>query len=96
MLRFDGKHNDQRRTAAEAGFVQEPTPDGVTMGLTVRPFRKTLLTYAVQIHEPFEVDTLEGMHSAKAGDWLAIGPVGEMYPIANSVFEKSYELVEEE
>lgn len=54
-------------------------------------YRKTSLTYAVQMFTPFEVDTIEGLHTGKAGDYLAIGAQGEMYPIDLAVFEATYE-----
>jgi hypothetical protein len=41
--------------------------------------------------EPFTVDTLEGVQRGKAGDYLAIGLHGEMYPIDKEVFEETYD-----
>lgn len=57
-------------------------------------FRKTALAHAMQIEEPFSVETLEGTMEGKAGDWLMIGVSGEMYPCDAEVFDKSYEPVE--
>ncbi|GAJ07810.1 unnamed protein product [marine sediment metagenome] len=48
---------------------------------------------AIQIHEPFCVDTLEGRHTAKAGDYLLRGIAGELYCCDKEIFEKSYELL---
>jgi len=56
-------------------------------------YRKTTLTEAVRMNEPFRVETLEGVMEGKAGDWLMIGAKGEMYPCDADVFEKTYELV---
>lgn len=78
MLRFDGKKNLERRKLVEEG-------------LHFNVYVKTALTYATQIYEDFEVDTLEGLHTGKAGDYLAIGPAGEMYPIDRQIFTDSYE-----
>jgi len=81
MIRFSGYKDPARRAAAESeGGLND-----------FRPYRKTTLTYAVRIPEEFEVETLEGLHTGKAGDWLAIGPAGEMYPIDAEVFSASYE-----
>jgi hypothetical protein len=41
--------------------------------------------------ESFIVSTLEGLMTGKAGDYLAIGAYGEMYPIDKQVFEDTYE-----
>ena len=56
-----------------------------------KTFRKKTTIKAVQIGCPFEVETLEGLMQGKAGDWLAVGVKGELYPIAANVFEKTYE-----
>jgi hypothetical protein len=89
MLRFDGKKNAERR---------EDVVDGgriVDVDYLFYTYRKKVLTYATPIDEPFEVDTLEGVHTGKAGDYLAVGPHGEMYPIDQQVFLESYEDAEE-
>ncbi len=78
-----GGRNPERRLLAEEGRF------GV-QGAFVRPYRKVKLTYAVQVDEPFDVATIEGMMHGNAGDWLAVGPEGELYPIAASVFATSY------
>jgi len=48
---------------------------------------------AIQMPEDFEVDTLEGTHSAKAGDYLLKGVRGELYPVKKDIFEETYEFV---
>jgi hypothetical protein len=42
----------------------------------------------------FMVLTLEGTVKGKAGDWLAKGVKGELYPINKEIFEQTYEEVE--
>lgn len=74
-----GKKDPARREAVERG------------ALPFKPYRKTALTYAVQMEVPFAVDTLEGVHTGKAGDYLAVGAHGECYPIDKAVFESTYE-----
>jgi len=51
---------------------------------------KTKPITAVQIGEPFQVETLEGTMTAKAGDFLAIGVKGELYPIDAEIMAESY------
>jgi len=50
----------------------------------------------VQMDEPFEVHTLEGVMKGNAGDYLAMGSFGEYYPVNKSIQEKIYELIKEE
>ncbi|KKM69985.1 hypothetical protein LCGC14_1445350 [marine sediment metagenome] len=41
------------------------------------------------------IPTLEGLHKANLGDWIIRGIAGELYPCKPDIFEKTYELVEE-
>ena len=61
-----------------------------------RRFRKTAIVEAVQLPFAFVVETLEGTHHGNPGDWLMRGVEGELYPCKESVFEKTYEEVEQE
>ena len=54
--------------------------------------KKPIRVRCVQIHEPFSVETMEGTLNGKAGDWLMVGINGEMYPIDQEIFEKTYDL----
>ena len=58
--------------------------------------KKPLIIQAKQMNEPFEVLTLEGKMTGKAGDYLIIGIQGESYPCDKIVFELTYELMEGE
>lgn len=89
MRRFDGKKDPMRLVALE----HQVQMSGEWYNGFL-PYRKTTLTYAKKIEEPFEVDTLEGLHTGKAGDYLAIGAHGEMYPIDAAVFEDTYEALD--
>ena len=89
MRHFDGTKNLNRRRQAEE---RRATSDG----LRVRAYRKKTLTFAVRLDEAFTVQTLEGLHTGKAGDWLAIGAQGEMYPIDHEVFVETYDPAEAE
>jgi len=57
-----------------------------------RVYKKKMTAQAVQINEPFEVDTLEANNQkGKAGDYLIKGIKGELYPCDKQIFEESYE-----
>lgn len=55
--------------------------------------RKPTEQFAVQVNEPFTVDTLEGKMRGEAGDYLVIGTKGEQYPVKREIFESLYEPV---
>jgi hypothetical protein len=61
----------------------------------MREYTKTAPTWAVQMTEDFEVETLEGVMQASAGDYLCRGPKGEYWPVQREIFESTYQLVEE-
>lgn len=58
-----------------------------------KALKKPIPIKCVQIHEPFEVHTLEGIMQGKSGDWLMVGVNGEMYPCAEGIFKKTYDIV---
>lgn len=43
----------------------------------------------------FHVNTIEGLMLGQAGDYLVKGIEGELYPVKASIFEASYEKVED-
>lgn len=43
----------------------------------------------------FKITTLEGVHTAKIGDFIIKGVQGEFYPCKEDIFELTYELVNE-
>lgn len=88
-LKFNGDRNPEYREFVET-LPRHPIAPSVER---FAAYRKTTLTYAAKVSVPFTVETLEGPMTGKAGDYLAVGPAGEMYPIAADVFEASYEQV---
>jgi hypothetical protein len=60
-----------------------------------KALKKPIPVRCIQLHEPFEVQTLEGMMQGRAGDWLMVGVNGEMYPCSDEIFKKTYEIIEE-
>ena len=43
-----------------------------------------------------EIETLEGIMTARTGDFIIQGVNGELYPCKPDIFEKTYDLVKEE
>ena len=84
--RFDGLPDPVRRDALDEG-AESAVREGWA------EYRRTTTTWARRMRHRFEVETMEGTMTGQRGDWLAVGIEGEMYPIAASVFEKSYEPV---
>jgi len=68
----------------------EITADGLPEGNWYE-YRKTATTKARQVHEPFKVQTTEGVMEGQAGDYLCLDNAGNPYPCARAVFESSYE-----
>ncbi|QAA80570.1 hypothetical protein EI546_01965 [Aequorivita sp. H23M31] len=54
--------------------------------------KKPIAILCAQIHEPFEVESMEGVMSGKAGDWLMVGINGEKYVCDDAIFKQSYDL----
>lgn len=54
--------------------------------------KKPIRIKCIQIDEPFVVETMEGLMKGKKGDWLIIGVNGELYPIDNEIFQKTYDI----
>jgi len=55
--------------------------------------KKPIVVNALHMLVDFEVDTLEGTHQGKAGDYLLKGIEGEMYPVKKEIFEKTYDII---
>lgn len=46
-------------------------------------------------HSEIHIETLEGMMTARQGDWIIKGVHGERYPCKPDIFAKTYESAEE-
>lgn len=56
--------------------------------------KKPIIVQAMQVNEPFRVNSLEGDYAqGKAGDYLMTGVDGEHYICDKSVFERTYEFI---
>ncbi|AFL82147.1 hypothetical protein Aeqsu_2696 [Aequorivita sublithincola DSM 14238] len=71
-------------------FFQDKTPK-LSFKKAVK---KPIPIKCVQIYEPFEVETMEGVMSGKAGDWLMIGIDGEKYVCDDAIFKRSYDIMD--
>lgn len=69
--------------------------DGDTFSFScAAEYRKKTTIRAVRMPFEFRVTTIEGaVLIGKAGDWLAMGVMGDRYPIDNAIFKKTYESV---
>ena len=61
---------------------------------TIGEYRKIATVFAAQLDEDAEIETPEGVMSAKAGDYLAQHEDGHAWPIKREVFEATYEEAE--
>jgi len=52
--------------------------------------------FATWLNGELIIPTLEGDHTATAGDYIIKGVEGEFYPCKPSIFEKTYEPVEQQ
>lgn len=57
--------------------------------------KKPVVVDAYQTHEVKYIETLEGTMKAESGDWIITGVNGETYPVKEEIFNKTYELLEE-
>ena len=82
MLSDGGDHWSVAPDVFAASY--EPVGDG--------RYAKTATVTAIQLTAPFAVDTLEGVATGAAGDWLVRNPTGECWPVPAETFSKRYEL----
>lgn len=64
--------------------------DATCLNVPFNTYRKTALTLAFQMEEPFSVITPAGRVVADAGDYLCQGPAGERWPVKRKIFEATY------
>lgn len=72
-------------------ITEQNIQDGSVPVPEMTEYRKTKNAFAVRIDDEFSVETLEGVMTGKAGDYLMKGAHGELYPCAAAVFEDTYE-----
>lgn len=72
-------------------ITEQNIKDGSVPVPEMTEYRKTKNAFACRMDAEFSVETLEGVMTGKAGDYLMMGAHGELYPCAASVFEDTYE-----
>ncbi len=91
---IDGLEGEARTANALDGDMtlvvdgEEAEPEDLT-GWGV--YEKIRPTPMVQMEEDFEVETMEGPMNADAGDFLAMGPEGELYPVDQEIQNQTYQ-----
>ncbi len=60
----------------------------------VNAVKKPVMIQCKQIHEEFEIHTMEGVMKGKAGDWVIVGVEGEIYACDDAIFRKTYDLIQ--
>lgn len=58
-----------------------------------RAVKKPIPIECVQINEPFKIETMEGVLTAKKGDWLMVGVQGELYACDDAIFKQTYTII---
>lgn len=59
-----------------------------------KAIKKPIPVQVARIDESFEIETLEGVMKAKAGDYLIVGVSGELYACEAAIFHQTYDIVE--
>ena len=59
-------------------------------------YKKKYITTAAKKTDDFTIETLEGTMKGHAGDYICIGPKGELYPCHKEIFEETYEEIKNE
>lgn len=93
----NGDHPDDGIDKAVEGLVvryyRHPGVDGGLVHGEMADSRRLMCRATMDEHG--WIDTLEGGHTVCPGDWIVTGVQGERYPVEPSVFDMSYEGVDE-
>jgi hypothetical protein len=55
-------------------------------------YQKITVTFAMEMQESFEVETLEGTMKGGPGDFLCMNKTGEVWPVKREIFLATYRL----
>ena len=61
-----------------------------------KAIKKAIPVQVTQSNKHVDILTLEGTIHANPGDYIITGPEGERWPVKKEIFEKTYEIIEEE
>lgn len=79
----------------ESVVASSPKEKQIPPEVSMHPDIHIFLTDKIENSQYAEINTLEGVMVAKSGDYIIKGVNGEFYPCKPDIFEKTYELVEE-
>lgn len=82
FAQFMGDENDG--SIPENPDLPDPDAEG-------EEYKKTAPVHALKMDEPFDVETIEGPMSGKAGDWLVKGHNGDMWVVDDAMFQDTHE-----
>lgn len=71
-------------------MVNEGLPNPRMVGYE---YRKATTVWAYEMLQDFKVTTLEGVMTGRKGDYLCLGPNGDLWPVKKEIFEATYERV---
>lgn len=77
------------------GLFYQPDADGVVKPYPDITSHKKCEHCGEELHKHGWLKTLEGGHIACANDWIITGIKGEKYPCKPDIFDKLYDLVDE-
>ena len=60
----------------------------------IKVVKRPIPIYVKKMEKDFWLQTLEGKMIGRAGDYIAIGVMGERYIIREKIFEATYEIIE--
>ena len=80
---------DTMREFAGVGSLVEGEPDGLFLTSDGKIAPDGEVTRIIRLKIP----TLEGVMVAKESDWIVKGVQGELYPVKDEIFRKTYEEV---
>ncbi len=86
LYRFGGRLDESAEDIPDPE-ENEHLPDPEEEG---EEFVKTAPVHAVQMDEPFEVETIEGEMEGKADDWLVKGHNGDMWVVDDEMFRDTH------
>lgn len=92
-VRWDAKEDGEAFWNGETPACLSCGPSGKTWLVEAVVKERTEPGAIWKVGDDLQVRTLEGVMTARPGDWIIRGTEGELYPCKPSVFERKYEAV---
>ena len=102
-LRSEGERMKYRKKPVEVEAIRVVNDRGIvrvdewTEWWSEAVNRKIIGNHLTDVYgtiDGFTIETLEGEHLARIGDYIIRGVKGELYPCKPDIFEQTYEVVE--